>query len=209
MTHTRESMGVSQKWEGKEQQSKRRVHPDGKTNTTEDAHMDIERLIAHLLPQIAETMRSEVQALNEPHTWYDDEAQTHAIMQRIGHLVAQALAEQEGSGLEGSSRPCPHCGGEQTYHDQHHSLTLLTSVGAITFAQRASYRCPQCHTSTYPLDGRLGFCHAGRTSRYLQELMGWLLAEEPMATACETLQKLLGVSVPVSQMRRREAESSR
>jgi len=164
--------------------------------------MDIEQLIAQVLPEIATILRSEVQMLTEPHTWYQNETQTHAIMQRVGHLVAQALAEQEGSGVEGPSRACAQCGSEQVYHDQHHPLTLLTSVGPIRWSHRASYRCPACHSSSYPLDERLGLRQAGRTSRYLQELMGWLLAEEPMGAACETMQKFLGLHVPVSQMRR-------
>jgi hypothetical protein len=168
----------------------------------EDAHMDIEHLIAQVLPEIADIVRTELQTLTLPHTWYQDEAQTHAIMRRVGHLVAQALAEQEGRGLEGAHRCCPQCGREQMYHDQHHPLTLLTSVGPVTWHNRASYRCPQCHHSSYPLDERLGLRRAGRTSRYLQELMGWVLAEEPIATACETMQKFLGLRVPVSQMRR-------
>ena len=104
--------------------------------------------------------------------------------------------------MEGPSRSCPGCGGEQAYQDQHHSLTLLTSVGSITLPQRAAYRCVHCHTSTYPLDERLGVRHAGRTSRYLQELLGWVLAEEPIATATETMEKFLGIRIPVSQMRR-------
>ena len=123
-------------------------------------------------------------------------------MRQVGQRLLQGLGEEEGSGLAGPNRPCPGCGGEQTYHDQHHPLTLLTSVGDITLPQRASYRCTHCHTSTYPLDERLGVRHAGRTSRYLQELMGWVLAEEPIATAAETMEKFLGISVPVSQMRR-------
>jgi hypothetical protein len=187
---------------GREQRDERCEHPDGKNDHIEEAHMDIEQLITRVLPEIVTILRSELQVLTGPHTWYQDEAQTHAIMQRVGQCVAQALAEQEGSGLQGPSRPCAQCGGEQVYHDQHHPLTMLTSVGAIHWTHRAAYRCPVCHRSSYPLDERLGLRHAGRTSRYLQELLGWLLAEEPIATACETLHKFLGVHVPVSQMRR-------
>jgi hypothetical protein len=164
--------------------------------------MDIERLIAQVLPQVAEIVRSEGQNLTASHTWYDDEVQTHAIMRRVGQVVAQALAEQEGSGLEGPSRSCPQCGGEQGYHDQHHRLTMQTSVGEVTFARRAAYRCPTCHASSYPLDERLGLRHAGRTSRYLQEHIGWLIAGEAMAAAQETIQRFWGVAIPLSQIRR-------
>ncbi len=45
-------------------------------------------------------MLSELQVLSDLHTWYQVEQQTHAIMRRVGHLVVQALAQQEGRGLE-------------------------------------------------------------------------------------------------------------
>src|SRR5271157_5502305 len=106
--------------------------------------MDIERVIAQVVPVFADMVRRELAALSGAHTWYEDEAQTQTIMREVGHLVAQALAEQEGSGLEGPSRVCPQCGSEQAYHDQRHPLTMQTSVGAITWAKRASYRCRQC-----------------------------------------------------------------
>jgi hypothetical protein len=164
--------------------------------------MNIEGMIAHLMPEIATDLRTEFQELAVEHTWYDDEERTRAIMRRIGHRVAQMLAEQEGSGLEGPSRRCPECGDEQIYHDQQHPLTLQTSVGAIHFTQRASYRCPTCHASSYPLDERLGLRHAGRTSRYLQEMIGWVIAEESMATAQATIAKFWGIEVSLSQVRR-------
>ena len=104
--------------------------------------MNIEGLIAQVMPEIADTIRQEREKLAGRHSWYENEERTHKIMRRVGHQVAQALANAEGTGQEGPSRRCQECGGEQSYHDQHHALTLHTSVGAIRFAQRAAYRCP-------------------------------------------------------------------
>ena len=161
--------------------------------------MNIEGLIAQVMPEIADTIRQEREKLAGRHSWYENEERTHEIMRRVGHQVAQALANAEGTGQEGPSRRCQECGGEQSYHDQHHAHT---SVGAIRFAQRAAYRCPICHASSYPLDERLGLRHVGRTSRYLQEMIGWVIAEESMATAQATIEKFWGIPVALSQVRR-------
>ena len=50
-------------------------------------------------------------------TLYDLEAQTQAALPRIGQTILQALAVAQGSGVEGSVRPC-RCGQEQRYQDR-------------------------------------------------------------------------------------------
>ncbi len=143
----------------REQSGKKSACPCRLRKRKEDTHLDRDQVIARLMPDLLACLQTELATIPAEHTWYTLEDCTHRIMRQVGQ---QGLGEAEGSGMEGPSRPCPTCAGEQAYHDQHHPLTLLTSVGAITLPQRASYRCAQCHTSTYPLDERLGVRHAGR-----------------------------------------------
>jgi hypothetical protein len=163
--------------------------------------MNVETLLSQVMPEIETIIRTRLVEMAEKHTLYTLEEQTHQLLRQIGQRVLQIMVNQEGSGLEGPERPCSTCGGQQQYHDQQHPLRLITSLGEIQVRQRASYRCPHCHTSSYPLDQKLGLRQCGRTSRYVQEFMGWLITAESMGAARETLAKFWGIGIPSSQIR--------
>lgn len=163
--------------------------------------MNTEKLINQILPQILDQIGTTLKTLTENQTLYEYEEITHGVLQRLGNLLLQGIIEYVGCGMQGPTRPCPGCAGKQSYHDRHHPLGLKTSLGPIQITERASYRCPECHASEYPLDRQLGIDGKGKMSRFLQEQIGWLLAETPMETVGETLEKFYWPHVPTSQIR--------
>jgi hypothetical protein len=163
--------------------------------------MNIEAMLNQIVPQVLDQVRTTLATVSDEQTLYDYETMTHHLLQAIGRLVLQGILDQVGSGLVGPTQSCSGCDGMQHYHDQEHPLSILTSVGALRLARRASYRCPQCHASSYPLDQRLGLPAHGKTSRFLQEQIGWLLADVPVAMVGATLEKFFWPHVPNSQIR--------
>ncbi len=163
--------------------------------------MNTEKLVNHILPQVLDQVGTLLKMLTEQQTLYEYEEITHTFLQQVGNRILQGILNHVGCGMQGPTRPCPDCAGEQIYHDRHHPLCLKTSLGPIQVTERASYRCPDCHASEYPLDRQLGIEGKGKMSRFLQEQIGWLLAETPMETVGETLEKFYWPHVPTSQIR--------
>jgi hypothetical protein len=158
-------------------------------------------VLARILPLVSSLLAAVVErgvATDQPHSLYDLEALTQAVLPQIGQVVLQAVTVAQGSGLVGPSRPCA-CGAEQRYHDQARRLVVQTSVGAVHLEQRAYYRCAACHASSFPLDERLG--QAGRMSRYLQEQCAWLLALLPGKVGQQTLVRFGWPAISASEVR--------
>ena len=165
--------------------------------------MNTETVLERIVMGVTEILKpvvSQVAASATPPTLYDLEEQTQAALAGIGQVILPAVTAEQGAGIVGPERPCS-CGRKQRSHDQARAMSVQTSVGLIHLAQRACYQCPDCHSTSYPRDERLGVGQVGRMSRYLQEQCSWLLALLPGRVAQQTLVRFGWPAVAASQVR--------
>ena len=81
--------------------------------------------------------------------------------------LAEQLAQYD-RGDEGSQRRCPRCGQGQRDKGEA-SRELVFDCGTLT-GQRASYLCPGCGQTTYPLDERVGLAEGQEQGRLREKL---------------------------------------
>lgn len=161
--------------------------------------MDTEQVTDQIVAQLRPLIKQYLEELGIDPRLYRMEKLVHPLLRQLGQLVVQAAVTTVGSGLVGPERPCG-CGGQQRYVDQHHPRTHHTSVGDVTCARRARYRCATCGLTTYPVDALLEVRHAGQMSRYLQEHTAWLLQELSCWKTSEALERFWGQKVSPSQV---------
>ncbi len=125
------------------------------------------------------------------------EATTLARLRTVGGRVLEAGLVARGAGAVGGPLACG-CGATAPC-EGYRSKGVQTLVGWITL-RRAYYRCPQCGTSTVPLDGQLGMRRDSHSPgvRRLASRFGALL---PFAQAAATLEEAAGVQLSVSTVR--------
>jgi hypothetical protein len=119
--------------------------------------------------------------------------------------LAEQIAQYD-RGYEGSQRRCPRCG--QVQRDKGEaSRELVFNCGTLT-GQRASYLCPGCGQTTYPLDERVGLAEGQEQGR-LREKLALVAVLVPYHQAPQVCRTLLGSERPASGLRRvalREAQ---
>lgn len=117
------------------------------------------------------------------------------LAHRVGATALEKHLNQSKPGYEGSSRPCPHCGGLQRFIG-HRPKRVVTLLGEIT-VKRAYYRCDHCKGASLPWDQRMGL---GRRSCSVAAAKAatWCAAHEPFAQASAKLEELAGLRVGAS-----------
>ena len=129
--------------------------------------------------------------------------------ERARHAQLQCLAEEIVAyerGYEGARRCCPRCGHEQRYKGDA-SRALVFDCGTLT-VQRASYICPTCRQTSYPLEEQLGFVEEQEQGS-LREKLALVAMLTPYHQAPQVCQTLLGSERHASSLRRvalREAQ---
>ena len=92
-----------------------------------------------------------------------DEGARQAKLRRM----AEGLAVSD-RGSEGNRRRCPQCGQGQKYKGAA-SREVMVEGGTLTVV-RASYGCPHCQRTSYPLDEELGLGDEQEQGRLREKL---------------------------------------
>lgn len=119
-------------------------------------------------------------------------------MRRMGRVVMESLCEERIPRYPALVVRCA-CGAEADYVYRRMGQTK-TQVGMIQL-KRPYYLCAACHQGCYPVDEELGFC-AGGISGGLDGALAYVGALLPFEEASRLIERLLGVPVSATRVRR-------
>lgn len=127
----------------------------------------------------------------------EDAAEEIARRTKLAHIAEQLASYERGYG--GNRRRCPHCGQWQQYKGER-TRDVGFDCGTVTVV-RAYYVCPECGTTSFPLDEQLGLVE-GKEQGRLREKLALLAVVVPYHQAPPVCQTLLGSESHAMTLRR-------
>jgi hypothetical protein len=121
-----------------------------------------------------------------------------AGMRQIGRVLLETLCEERIARYPALAVGC-ECGAEARYVCRRRGQTK-TQVGTIRL-KRPYYLCAACGQGRCPVDEELGFC-AGGISAGLDAVLAYVGALLPFEEASELIERLLGVPISATRVRR-------
>jgi hypothetical protein len=113
-------------------------------------------------------------------------------------IIAERIASYD-RGYAGNRRRCPQCGKWQEYKGER-TREVSFDCGTVTVV-RAYYVCPECGTTSCPLDEQLGLVE-GKEQGRLREKLALLAVVVPYHQAPQVCQTLLGSEYHAMTLRR-------
>ena len=117
----------------------------------------------------------------------EDAAEEIARRTKLAHIAEQIASYDRG--YAGNRRRCPRCGRWQQYKGER-TREVVFDCGTVTVV-RAYYVCPECGTTSCPLDEQLGLVE-GKEQGRLREKLALLAVVVPYHQAPQVCQTLLG-----------------
>jgi hypothetical protein len=127
----------------------------------------------------------------------EDAAEEIARRTKLAHIAEQIASYDRG--YTGNRRRCPQCGKWQQYKGER-TREVVFDCGAVTVG-RAYYVCPECGTTSCPLDEQLGLVEGPEQGR-LREKLALLAVVVPYHQAPQVCQTLLGSEYHAMTLRR-------
>lgn len=127
----------------------------------------------------------------------EDAAEEIARRTKLAHMAEQIASYDRG--YAGNRRRCPQCGQWQQYKGER-TREVVFDCGTVTVV-RAYYVCPECGTTSCPLDEQLGLVEGPEQGR-LREKLALLAVVVPYHQAPQVCQTLLGSEVHAMTLRR-------
>ena len=127
----------------------------------------------------------------------EDAAEEIARRTKLAHIAEQIASYDRG--YAGNRRRCPRCGRWQQYKGER-TREVVFDCGTVTVV-RAYYVCPECGTTSCPLDEQLGLVE-GKEQGRLREKLALLAVVVPYHQAPQVCQTLLGSEYHAMALRR-------
>jgi Uncharacterised protein family (UPF0236) len=127
----------------------------------------------------------------------EDAAEAIARRTKLAHIAEQIASYDRG--YAGNRRRCPQCGRWQQYKGER-MREVVFDCGTVTVV-RAYYVCPECGTTSCPLDEQLGLVE-GKEQGRLREKLALLAVVVPYHQAPQVCQTLLGSEYHAMTLRR-------
>jgi hypothetical protein len=127
----------------------------------------------------------------------EDAAEAIARRTKLAHIAEQIASYDRG--YAGNRRRCPQCGKWQQYKGER-ARDVVFDCGTVTVV-RAYYVCPECGTTSCPLDEQLGLVE-GKEQGRLREKLALLAVVVPYHQAPQVCQTLLGREYHAMTLRR-------
>lgn len=127
----------------------------------------------------------------------EDAAEALARRTKLAHIAEQIASYDRG--YVGNRRRCPQCGKWQQYKGERRREVVFDG-GTVTVV-RAYYVCPECGTTSCPVDEQLGLVE-GKEQGRLREKLALLAVVVPYHQAPQVCQTLLGKEYQAMTLRR-------
>jgi hypothetical protein len=127
----------------------------------------------------------------------EDAAEEIARRTKLAHIAEQIASYDRG--YAGNRRRCPQCGRWQQYKGER-TREVVFDCGTVTVV-RAYYVCPECGTTSCPLEEQLGLVE-GKEQGRLREKLALLAVVVPYHQAPQVCQTLLGSAYHAMTLRR-------